>query len=212
VADGDRSEGADARADGGFVVPDTGHGRGVLVLCEARGDALAQEACARLARHGFVAFAPRLPENAAAALSDAERGAVDAAIHALFCEHATDGARVGALGFGRGGWLALDAAARGGRIGAVVSFGGAPPHAEELSVATLEAPVLAVFAEKDPAVEAGLAVALEERLRAEAVACVLRIEPGVVAEYLDPARADHYDAAAARASWDAALARLRAEL
>jgi hypothetical protein len=30
--------------------------------------------------------------------------------------------------------------------------------------------------------------------------------------FADPARADCYDAAAARASWDAAIARLRAEL
>jgi hypothetical protein len=40
----------------------------------------------------------------------------------------------------------------------------------------------------------------------------VRCQPGVGPGFLDAARADRYDAVAARAAWDAAFARLRAEL
>lgn len=207
-----RSDRAD-RAE--LAVPGTGHGPGVLVLAlhAGRGD-LAREACARLARHGFVAWAPELPGDGSAAPSEAERSAVDSAIERLFCEHATDGARVGALGFGRGGWLALDAAARSARVAAAICLDGEFDLAaiDRLALARVEAPVLVVLGEKDPAVARGDADALERRLRAEGIACELRIQPGAETGFLDPARADRFDAAAARAAWDAALARLRAEL
>ena len=194
-----------------LALPDTGRGRGVLVL-GAPGGALEREACVRLARHDFVALAPALPGVAPGTpIRDAERAAVDAAIHALFCEVATEGPRVGVLGFGRGARLALDAAARGGRIACAVAFGRAPEALPE-GASGREIPVLAVFAEKDEAVAAGRAAGLAERLRDEAPACTLRVEPGVAPGYLDPARPDRYDAVAARASWDAVLERLRAEL
>jgi hypothetical protein len=141
-------------------VPRSGHGPGVLVLTAgARGDALARDAVARLAQHGFVAWVSDLPESSATGPSDAERSAVDAGIDQLFRANAVDGARVGVLAVGRGGLLAQDAAERGARIAVVV------------------------------ALDAGL-------------------DPAA----LDPGRPDCYDAVAARASWDKALARLRAEL
>ena len=120
---------------------------------------LVRDAGVRLARHGFVAFGPELPDSAEGTPSEAERRAVDAGIASLFNEHASDGARVGVIGFGRGGLLAEDAAARGARIAVVV----------------------AIDADHDP-------------------------------NALDPGQPDRYDAVAARAAWDAALARLRAEL
>jgi dienelactone hydrolase len=140
-------------------VPEAGHGRGVLILAGGRSDALVRDAGVRLARHGFVAFGPELPDAAEGGPSEAERRAVDAGIESLFNENASDGPRVGVIGFGRGGLLALDAAARGARVAVAV----------------------AIDAELDP--------------------CVL-----------DPGQPDRYDAVAARTAWDAALARLRAEL
>jgi|SoiMethySBSTD1v2_1073268.scaffolds.fasta_scaffold456365_2 dienelactone hydrolase len=141
-------------------VPEAGHGRGVLILAPGgRSDTLVRDAAVRLARHGFVAFGAELPAAGDGAPSDAERRAVDAGIERLFNEQATDGARVGVMGFGRGGLLAHDAAERGARVAVVV----------------------AMDADLDP--------------------CAL-----------DPGQPDRYDATAARASWDAALARLRAEL
>jgi dienelactone hydrolase len=186
----------------------------VLVLAAGtRHDDLAREACARLARHDFVAWAPALPVETGAAPTDGERAAVDAAALQLFCEHGTDGARVGLVGFGRGALLALDAAARGARVAAVIGLDASIELATQAeSLARLDAFVLAVFAEKDPAVAGGHVASLERRLRAESVPCELRVQPGVEQGFLDPARADRYDAVAARATWDKALARLRAEL
>lgn len=147
-------------ARGEPFVPRSGRGPGVLVLTAgACGDALARDAGVRLAHHGFVAWVADLPMPSGDGPSDAELSAIDAGIEKLFCENAVDGARVGVLAFGRGGPLALDAAARGARIAVVV------------------------------ALDAGL-------------------DPAA----LDPGQPDRYDAVAARASWDAALARLRAEL
>jgi dienelactone hydrolase len=186
----------------------------VLVLAAGvRRDDLAREACARLARHGFVAWAPDLPAAEAVAPGDDERAAVDAAVEQLFCEQATDGARIGVVGFGRGALLALDAAGRGARIAAVIGLDASIDSAAlGESFARVDAFVLAVFAEKDPAVARGDVAALEQRLRREGVACELRIQPGVQEGFHDPVQADRYDAAAARDSWDTALAHLRAEL
>jgi len=192
--------------------PGSGHGPGVLVLAAgARHGDLAREACARLARHGFVAWAPELPTATGGPPIDSERAAVDAAARQLFCEHATDGPRLGLVGFGRGGLLGLDAAARGARVAAVIGLDACFSAMSE-SPSRLDAFVLAVFAEKDPAVSSGQVAALERSLRDESVGCELRVQPGVDEGFLDPARADRYDAAAARATWDKALARLRAEL
>ncbi|TMA31702.1 MAG: hypothetical protein E6J87_14915 [Deltaproteobacteria bacterium] len=195
-------------------VPRSGRGPGVLVLAagEQSGE-LARDAGVRLAHHGFVAWAPELPAPSGDAPSPAERGAVDAGIEQLFCEPAVDGARVGVLGFGRGGLLGVDAAARGARVAVVAAVDAeCDPRALDGSLAQLDAFVLAVFAEKGAGAARGDAAELERRLRGEQVACDLRTQPGVGDGYADPGQPDRYDATAARASWDAALARLRAEL
>jgi len=196
------------------IVPRSGHGPGVLVLTAgACGDALARDAVVRLAHHGFVAFVADLPAPSGDGPSDAERSAVDAGIEQLFRANAVDGSRVGVLAFGRGGLLALDAAARGARIAVVVALdAGFDPAALDGSLARVDAFVLAVFAGKGPCAVRGDAAELERRLRGEEIAAEVRIQPGAGEGFADPGQADRYDAAAARASWDAALARLRAEL
>ncbi len=230
-------------ARGQPFVPHSGHGPGVLVLTAgARADALARDAGVRLAHHGFVAWVADLPAPSDASRaqraqvsrsepqasedhrvcerspsgdrpSDAERSAVDAGIEQLFGAHAVDGARVGVLAFGRGGLLALDAAARGARIAVVVALdAGFDPAALDGSLARVDAFVLAVFAEKGPSAARGDAAELERRLRGEEIAAEVRTQPGAGEGFADPGQPDRYDAVAARASWDAALARLRAEL
>lgn len=203
-----------------LAVPASGHGPGVLVLAEGLHEAaLVDEACVRLAQHGFVALGwlaaeTGPPEVPLAAPSAAERRWVDAGIEQLFRAEACDGARLALLGFGRGGLLAVDAAARGARAAAVVSFGAAAELArlEGISLAGIEAPLLVLVGEKDPAVDSGGAEALEGRLRREGASGELRRLPGAGSGYYDAVRADRYDAVAARAAWDTALARLRAEL
>jgi dienelactone hydrolase len=196
------------------IVPRSGHGPGVLLLTAgALGDALSRDALVRLAHHGFVAFAVDLPVPSGDGPSDAERSAVDAGIEQLFRANAVDGSRVGVLAFGRGGLLALDAAARGARIAVVIALdAGFDPAALDGSLARVDAFVLAVFAGKGPSAVRGDAAELERRLRGEEIAAEVRTQPGAGEGFADPGQADRYDAAAARASWDAALARLRAEL
>jgi dienelactone hydrolase len=48
--------------------------------------------------------------------------------------------------------------------------------------------------------------------RGARIGAVVAVDAGVDPTALDPGQSDRYDAVAARASWDAALARLRAEL
>jgi dienelactone hydrolase len=193
-------------------LPAAGHGPGVLVLAGPCSGALAREAGMRLSHHGFVVRAAALPEASGDAAREAERRALDEGIEELFCEHPVDGARVGLVGFGRGGALALDAAVRGARIAAVVALDPVLDPGALDALARVDAFVLAVFAEKASGVARGDVAELERRLRAEQIAFDLRTLPGVGEGFADPGQPDRYDASAARAGWDAALARLRAEL
>jgi carboxymethylenebutenolidase len=207
-----------------LVRPARGRGRGVLVLHEARGlDPSTREACDRLARAGFVALGPdlyrgRVAESAeqAEALARAlepERVAGDlaAALHALFCEHAVEGARAGAVGFGLGGELALFAAARERRIGAVVDFYGCG-EGPALELPALGAAVLGIFAGEDAGVPAARVETLRRELAGAGARAHLHVEPGTRPGFMDEARPERHDAAAAARGWDFALAFLRAEL
>ena len=114
--------------------PVSGRGRGILVIHENRGltDAT-RDICDRLARAGFVALAPdlfrgRSAEDRAAAQQlakelDTDRAArdLDAAVGELYNQNATEGPKIGALGFCIGGQLALLAGCCNRRIGAVVN-------------------------------------------------------------------------------------------
>jgi dienelactone hydrolase len=196
------------------LVPRTGQGPGVLVLVAgARGGALARDAIVRLSHHGFVAGVAELPVPVDHPPTESDRRVVDAGIEQLFCTDATVGARVGVLAFGRTALAALDAAARGARIAAVVAIDAdIDPAALDGSLARVDAFVLAVVAGKGAGAMRGDAVELERRLRAEQVAAEVRTQPGAGEGFADPGQPDRYDAVAARTSWDAALARLRAEL
>jgi carboxymethylenebutenolidase len=204
--------------------PAAGLGPGVLVVHEADGlGDFVRDACDRLAREGFVAFAPDWLGTGSATPADEARrladlldparaaDALDAAVDALLGRDACQGARIGALGFGWGGSLALDLGTRSHRVGAVVACWGAHPRLDP-DVAKLEAACLALFAERDPLAPPGAARALEARLRGAGRRGVVRIAPGVSAGFLDAGRHAAFDATAAAEAWDVLLAFLRAEL
>jgi carboxymethylenebutenolidase len=212
----------DGRVAAYRALPGRGRGRGVLVVHGGFGlDGFAREACDRLARSGFVALAPDLlggrttadPADAASRAAGLDAGAaarvLEAAIAELFACDATEGARVGALGFGSGGALALRAAAASRRVGAVVDVEGALPEA---APAALEIPVLALFGAEDEAVAKGAVRELESRLGEAGARVRVRLLAGAGLGFADPARADVYAAAAAADAWDALLAFLAAEL
>lgn len=187
------------------VVPPAQRGRGIVVLGEAPGltDEI-REVCERLGRAGFVALAPDLSDDNAATV-------VDAVVKALLNVTATDGARVAVLGFAAGGQRALETAARNPLAGAVVDFYGLDPSAR-MDWGATAAPLLAIFASEDDAIPRPAVSTLEAELERAGVRSRLMLRDGVAAGFMNPGRADVFDAAAAAESWDTVLAFLRAEL
>lgn len=122
----------------GYLALPPGQGPGVLVLHDAHGLLPhIRQRCESLAAAGFVAYAPELSSSAAAALP--------AVVAALRTHPAVAPPSCAAVGFGPGGRLALELAARE-RIDAVVSYYAvlAPEQAADLLC-----PVLLLLAEVD---------------------------------------------------------------
>jgi carboxymethylenebutenolidase len=190
-------DGAVTKATAYHAVSARGHGRGVLLLGDSPGlGDFARDACDRLARAGFVALAPELEGG-----EDAIRAA-EAGVRRLLDDGATDGARVGALGFGAGGALALALAAASPRVGAVVDCYGVPGEMPPGTGVGADTPVLLVFGERDPRVQEGLVRELERALGSARV----ELAPEAGDGFMDPVRADRFVAGAAAAGWDAILA------
>ena len=212
------------KARGYLSLPASGRGPGVIVIQEWWGlvDQI-RDTCDRFAREGFVALAPDLyrgestsdPDAAGRLMMDLEipRAArdLDGAVRALLDSDALDGARVGALGFCMGGQLALFAATRNRRIGAVVDFYGIHPNVT-LDLSGLGAAVLGIFAERDAFVPPEAARKLEADLRSAGKRATFQIVPGVDHAFMNDRRPDVYDARAAARAWADTLAFLRAEL
>ena len=126
-------------------------------------------------------------------------------------DDAVDGSRVGALGFCMGGQLALYAATRNRRIGAVVDCYGIHPNVT-LALDGLDAAVLGIFAENDTFVPPEAARKLESDLKGAGKRVDFTIFSGVEHAFMNDARPDVYDAAASERAWAQTLAFLRAEL
>jgi carboxymethylenebutenolidase len=205
-------------------IPAGGRGPGVIVIPEWWGlvDHI-REVCDRLARDGFVALAPDLyrgestsdPDEAGRLMMDLEipraTNDLDGAVSALLSDDAVDGSRVGAVGFCMGGQLALAAATRNPRIGAVVDFYGVHPNVS-LDLTGLNAPVLGIFAENDGFVPPETARALQADLEQAGKRADFTIFPGVDHAFMNDSRPDVYDAAAAERAWAMLGTFLRAEL
>jgi carboxymethylenebutenolidase len=205
---------------GYLALPASSAGAGVLVLGEASGPSShLRDVSDRLAREGFVAFAPDLSPDARPSDRDGDEWAldltvagegVDAAVVSLLSHDATVGASVGCLGFGAGGSLALAAATRSPRIGAVVDCYGAHTRGV-LDLSGMRATVLGIFAENDDVVAAGAAQALEAELREAGIRAEVKVHVGVGNAFLNESRADAYDAPSAREAWNDILSFFRAE-
>jgi carboxymethylenebutenolidase len=209
---------------GYLSLPASGRGPGVIVIQEWWGLVPhIRDVCDRMAREGFVALAPDLyrgestddPDVASRLMMDLEipRAArdLDAAVTVLLSHDAVDGAKVGAIGFCMGGELALFAATRNRRIGAVGDFYGIPPKVT-LDLSGLEASVLGIFAEHDAFATPDAVRKLEADLRAAGKRVHFSIYPGVDHAFFNETRPDVYDAVAATRAWSELLAFLRAEL
>jgi carboxymethylenebutenolidase len=224
-AGGEIEFGAEGEAARGYLAaPAGGRAPGIVVIQEWWGlvDHV-RDVCDRFAREGFVALAPDLyrgeatadPDSAGRLMLDLEipRAArdLDGAVAALLSHDAVDGSRVGAIGFCMGGQLALYAATRNPRIGAVADFYGVHPKVE-LDLSALEAPVLGVFAELDEFVPPAAARTLETALREAGKRSDFTIHPGVRHAFFNDTRPDVFDAEASARAWGDTLAFFRAEL
>ena len=199
-------------------------GCGIVVIHDEWGlTEFIRDVCDRLARAGFVALAPdlfhgRIADDQAAAgqLSkeldmDCADADLESAVAELFNQHATAGSKVGALGFGLGGSLALLLSSRHRRIGAAVDLYGAQPELlPELE--RVAAPVLAIFAGEDESVSESSVEAFKSGLQRAGVRASVEIKAGVRNGYMNDARLDVHDAIAAADTWDALLSFFRAEL
>ena len=212
------------RVLGYLATPASGRGPGVLVLQEWWGlvDHI-RDVCDRFAREGFVALAPDLyrgdatsdPDEAGRLMLDLEipRAArdLDAAVIDLLGQDAVDGGRVGAIGFCMGGQLALYAATRNPKVGAVADFYGVHPNVS-LDLSGLEAAVLGIFAERDAFVPPATARGLQQELLDAGKRADFRIFDEVDHAFFNDTRPDVYHAAAAAEAWNLTLNFFRAEL
>jgi carboxymethylenebutenolidase len=217
-------EGESGAARGYLAKPAGGRGLGIVVIQEWWGlvDHI-RDVCDRLAREGFVALAPDLyrgdstsdPDVAGRLMMDLDipRAAadLDGAVAALRLDSAVDGARVGVIGFCMGGQLALYAATRNPRIGAVVDCYGLHPNVT-LELDGLEAAVLGIFAENDDFIPAENARKLEQELQAAGKRAHFEVYVGVQHAFMNETRPEVYNASIAVEAWNAALSFFRAEL
>ena len=198
---------------GYLAVPAAGRGPGVIVIQEWWGLVPhIRDVCDRFAREGFVALAPDLyrgdstqdPDEAGRLMMGLEipRAArdLDGAVQTLLGHDAVDGARVGAVGFCMGGQLALYAATRNPRVGAVADFYGVHPNVT-LDLSNLQAAVLGIFAENDGFVTPEAARKLESDLKGAGVRTSFHVLPGVDHAFFNDTRPDVYDAGAAARAW-----------
>jgi carboxymethylenebutenolidase len=199
-------------------------GCGIVVIHDEWGlTEFIRDVCDRLARAGFVALAPdlfhgRIAEDPIAAeqLSkelelDGADADLEAAVAELYNQNETAGSKVGVLGFGLGGSLALLLSSRHRRIGAVVDlYGTRLEVVGELE--RVSAPVLAVLAGGDESGAESAVASLKSGLERAGVNASVEVRAGVRSGYMNDARLDVHDAAAAADSWDALLAFFRSEL
>ena len=194
------------------AAPPRGGGRGVLVVGEQGTiSALARDTADRLARAGFVALAPDVPPSGVAPSDvglEASVSVLAAGVSALLDDHAVEGSRLGALGFARGGVLALGLAAAQRRVGAAIDFYGLPDDGEAEALRGLEVPSLLLFGAADGRADADALKALASRIPNAR----LHVEPDAGEGYMDARVPDRHSAVAAASGWDRALAFLAATL
>ena len=220
IASGGNGHGASAY----LAKPAADTGCGIIVIHDEWGlTEFIRDFCDRLARAGFVALAPDLfhgrvadDQVAAEQLSkelelDRADADLESAVAELFNQNATVGSKVGVLGLGLGGSLALFLSSRHRRIGAAVDLYGAHPEfLPELERIT--APVLAVLADADGSGAESAGATLKSGLERAGVSASVEVRVGVRSGYMNDARLDVYDAIAAADTWDALLAFFRSEL
>ena len=202
---------ADGHTGTGYLaLPEGEQGPGVIVLHAWWGlNTFFEELCDRLARSGFVAFAPDLYQGRTAATIDEAKALLDqrdfeamqalaAGALAYFRAHpAVRGGGVGALGFSMGAaWATLMASVAPADIAAAVLFYGS----EAADFAASRAAYLGHFAEDDEWEPLDGVRQMEADLRAAGRVVTLHLYPGAQHWFFETNRPE-YNAAAAELAW-----------
>ncbi len=203
----------------------TGKGPGVIVLQEWWGlVGHIKNVTDRLAEAGFTALAPDLyngvstqePDEAGSllmALNIAETEKLLAcAIQRLLDDEATSGEKAGVIGFCMGGQLSLFAAcANPTNIGACVDFYGIHPNVQP-DLASLQAPMLGIFAEHDDYASPDAVAEMSGKLDALGKKHEFVTYPGAHHAFFNDDRPAVYNGEAATDAWSRVLAFLKGNL
>lgn len=201
-----------------------GKGPGVIVIQEWWGlVGHIKNVCDRFAEEGFTALAPDLYKGKTASDPDtagklmmalnvvetekALRGAIVRLLH----DEATEGDKVGIVGFCMGGQLALYAATVNPQIGACVDYYGIHPNFNP-QFEKLQAPVLGFFAERDAYVNRDVVDALDKKLTDLGKEHEFIIYPNTDHAFFNDDRPEVYNREAAEDTWKRMLAFFRAHL
>jgi carboxymethylenebutenolidase len=208
--------------EGYLALPKTGTGPGVLVLHAWWGlNPFFKDLCKRLAREGFVAFAPDLYHGQlATTIAEAEylrdrlkqksaQADIHTAIEYLRSLEAVTSTTLGVVGFSLGAYFALGVSCeRPQDISAVVLFYGTRSG----DYASAQAAYLGHFAESDEWESTSSVKRLEQRLRAAHRPVTFYTYAGTSHWFFEEDRVDAYHAQAARLAWQRTVAFLHTTL
>jgi carboxymethylenebutenolidase len=208
----------------GYLARPAHPGPGVVVIQEWWGLVPHIEHVAdRLAAEGFVALAPDLyhgqsttsPDQAgklmmSLRIDEAARDLAAAIDHLAALPEVTV-RKVGTIGFCMGGALSLFAACRNPEVGAAVVFYGGHPNVKP-DLASLEAPVLGIFAGKDTFVTPQVVAELDSKLTELGKPHTFHTYAGASHAFFNDERPEVYDPAAANDAWAKTIAFFRREL
>jgi len=202
----------------GYLAPSArGKGPGVIVIQEWWGLVPhIKDVCDRFAAEGYTALAPDLyhgestksPDEAgklmmALRVDEAEKD-LRGAIQFLMSHESTAGDKVGTIGFCMGGALSLYAASKNPQVAACVVFYGIHPNVKP-DLASLQAPVLGIYAENDGYVTPAVVHDLEAKLKKHGKQAEMHIYPGLDHGFFNDTRTEVYNAAASADAWQRVL-------
>ena len=209
--------GTEIKDVGYLAVPESGSGRGILVLQEWWGLVPhIKDVADRFASAGYVALAPDLyrgetttsPDEAGRLFMalNIEQTAHDLqkAANYLLSHDAVMGEKLGVVGFCMGGQLALLAATLSQSIGAVVDFYGIHPNVQP-DFSRLTAPVLGIFGEDDGFVTPEAVNQLETAIQQAGGSIETHIYPKAQHAFFNNTRSEVYNPEAAADAWEKTL-------
>lgn len=202
---------------GYLATPAQGKGPGVIVIQEWWGLVPhIKDVCDRFAGEGYVALAPdlyhgqstRSPDEAgklmmALRIDEAEKD-LRGAIAYLLKHESTVGDKVGTIGFCMGGALSLYAASKNPQVGACAVFYGIHPNVKP-DLASLQAPVLGIYAELDAYVTPAVVHELEAKLKEHGKSAEMHIYAGRDHGFFNDTRSEVYDESDAKDAWERVL-------